>query len=143
MSRMFRTPDRAALQKMLAGSHVRIHLAGEKETTAKPRRAQKFNAVATEMDGLRFGSKKEAARYLLLRDQERRGEIQNLLVHGRVALTVGGELVCHFEPDFLFERDGRLCAEDTKGMRRGPPWELFMVKARLFEALYKTRVNTL
>lgn len=51
-------------------------------------RRSKYNAKKTEVDGLRFDSKREADRYLQLKLLEKAGEIHNLRLQHRIVLTV-------------------------------------------------------
>lgn len=103
----------------------------------------KMRAVPTEVGEMKFGSRKEAARWLVLREQERRGDIQNLLAHGRIELVVNGHSICFFEPDAMYEKGGKLHAEDTKGRKSGNAWQMYLVKANLFFSLHGTRVITI
>lgn len=139
LSPAMRAQVEAKLAPKKAGRKDSAQIAQLHET----RPPHKFHAVPTQVGDLKFGSRKEAARYLILREMERRGEIQNLLPHGRVELVSNGETICHFEVDFMFERDGKLCAEDTKGRKRGVPWDMYLIKAKLFHAQFGTRVITI
>ena len=113
--------------------------------TPQPTVLPKYRNTCTVVDGERCDSKKEAAYYLLLKDRQATGEIRNLVLHGLVKLEVNGVFICAFCPDFLFEApvDGvwRLHAEDTKGMKKGTAYQMFQIKARLFEAVHKTLVK--
>jgi hypothetical protein len=75
-----------------------------------------------ELDGHMFDSKKEAARYLLLKDMERRGEIVNLIVHPSYPLRVKGMKVTTYEGDFSYER--RLVQGDDVPLRAAGKWQL-------------------
>ena len=93
------------------------------------RTRSKYSAVRTEIDGVKFASKKEARRYVVLRDQERAGEIRALRLQVRYKLHAGsargfaasGIEVGDYVADFTYEeRDGsswRFVVEDVKGMR--------------------------
>ena len=130
---------RAQVEDKLAPKPKPAAMVQAPEVAPKP---LKMRNIPTEMDGIRFDSRKEAARYLILREQERRGEIKNLLVHGRIPLEVNGIFICHFEVDFMFERDGKLRAEDVKGRKCGSAWTAYLTKANLFHALHGTMVLT-
>ena len=86
----------------------------------------KFGAIATTVDGIRFDSLKEARRWGELRLMERAGEIRNLRRQVRIALE-GRDGPVKFQPsgrsafyvaDFVYE-DRRLnwaeVIEDSKG----------------------------
>lgn len=117
---------------------------GQAVSLADASRPNKFHAQPTVIDGERCDSKKEATQLLLYRDKQTMGEIRNLLHHGRVSIEVNGVHICDFEPDFLFEKEvdevWRLHAADVKGLKRGPVYELFRAKARLFLAIHGTAV---
>lgn len=86
-------------------------------------RGSKYHAKKTAVDGINFDSAKEAKRYTQLRDMERAGEIQGLL------LQVPFELLPSFEcdgvkyrgmryiADFVYYRDGKQVVEDCKGFK--------------------------
>ena len=106
--------------------------------TAKKR---KYNNVVTEVDGLRFDSKREAARYLSLRDDVQRGAIRDLEIHPRFPLVVRGENCGDYVGDFAYiGADGSRHVEDVKSAatRKLPTYRL---KARLVWALYGLRIE--
>jgi hypothetical protein len=105
----------------------------------------KYGAVPTVLDGVRFASKREAARYATLKLLERAGEIKELELQPRFPLYVcrrqNGELhkVCDYVADFQYRegRDGVLVVEDSKGMRT-PTYRL---KAKMFTAQYGLEIR--
>ena len=133
---------REQIQKQLANSPL--------QAKARP---QKFNAMRTtvltganplEVNGVVCDSKKEAGRYMILLELQHRGEITSLIHQGRVSLDINGVHVCDFEPDFMYQtKDGKLNAEDVKGMKKGTVFMAFMLKARIFEAIYGTEVKVI
>jgi hypothetical protein len=120
-------------------------LAGRAELSAAEYRAladtpparNKYGAVPTEIDGRRFDSLAEAARYGELLLRERAGEITGLRVHPRYPLTVEGEQVAVYEADFWYSEGGRPVVEDVKGVRTAA----YKLKARLFRALYGLEIR--
>lgn len=79
-------------------------------------RANKFGAVATFVDGIRFDSKIEARRWEDLRIMERAGEISNLRRQVRFALDVGTTTIGHYVADFVYHLpSGERIIEDVKG----------------------------
>lgn len=99
MTRLHLTPDLAA----------RLGVA--------PERANKYGAVSTTVDGVRFDSLAEAERYGELRWLEQAGQIACLAVHPRyeiVAASAAGKAV-HYEADFSYTEGGREVVEDVKG----------------------------
>ena len=103
---------------------------------AKPKpRPSKYRNVMTVVDGIRFHSKKEASRYVVLKQAQRSGLISDLTLQPKFKLCVNGILVCDFIPDFAYVENGERIYEDTKSK----PTEanrVFRLKRRLFQALY-------
>ena len=79
------------------------------------RRRNKFGAIRTEIDGVNFHSKKEAARYEILRDMASRGEISNLCLQVSHQITVNGIKICKYISDFEYVENGTQIVEDVKG----------------------------
>lgn len=94
------------------------------------RRAHKFGAIATEMDGKRFASRAEAARYRDLKRMERAGMIEGLETQPVFKLVYDGKAlmtpatarragqVMRYTADFQYrdKATGRVVVEDVKGM---------------------------
>jgi len=107
----------------------------------------KYRAKKITADGIQFDSLIEHRRYQELKLMDRVGEIRNLIVHPKYPLVVYavtnvGTKICEYVADFEYERrsviDRNLwlkVTEDVKGMRSGPAWTTFRIKAKLFEAL--------
>jgi hypothetical protein len=99
----------------------------------------KYRNVRTEVDGIKFASKREAVRYSQLKLLERAGEIRNLLLQPRYPLVVSGQHVCTYVGDFQYDDEGlgRRITEDAKGVKTKD----FIIKAKLFHALYGREVT--
>lgn len=104
-------------------------------------RQHKYRAVPTVIDGIRFHSKKEAARYLDLKLLERIGEVKELELQPKFPLyapTRNGhgpvEKICDYVADFRYRQGPRgvLVIEDVKGMRT----PVYRLKAKWFRAQY-------
>lgn len=94
----------------------------------------KFGAKRVELDGHVFDSKIEAKRYQDLKLVEKIGQLNDLKVHTRWPLSVGGILIGHYESDFDYSDsavDHRV-VEDVKGCKT----PLYLWKRRHFEAQY-------
>jgi hypothetical protein len=94
----------------------------------------KYRAVPTFVDGIRFHSKKEAARYQELLLAQHAGDILDLELQPAFKLYVEGKLIGTYRADFKY-RDvelGREVVEDVKGFKT----EVYKLKAKLFQALY-------
>jgi hypothetical protein len=96
--------------------HLNQHL---KEKGGKKKKAHKFGAVATELDGHKFPSIKEANRYLTLRGYLRLGLIKDLRLQKRYKLNEGGNFKCTYVADFVYIdiESGLEMVEDAKGFK--------------------------
>ena len=92
----------------------------------------KYRAVKTEVDGITFDSKREAARYMELVLLERAGEISHLELQPKYDCVVNGHNSCTYKADFrYFDANGSV-VEDVKGMKT----PVYRLKKKLVEALY-------
>ena len=103
-------------------------------------RSGKYNASKVMIDGHRFDSRREAARYETLKQMEAAGKIAQLELQPRFELQPAfryrGEAVRKIEyvADFRYldyERGG-LVVEDVKGMKT----DVYRLKRKLFLAKY-------
>lgn len=103
-------------------------------------RSGKYNASKVVIDGHRFDSRREAARYKTLKQMEAAGKIAQLELQPRFELQPAfryrGEAVRKIEyvADFRYldyERGG-LVVEDVKGMKT----DVYRLKRKLFLAKY-------
>lgn len=93
----------------------------------------KYRAIPTIVEGIRFASKKEAARYQELRLAQHAGDILDLELQPSFKLFVEGDLICTYRADFRYREGEKCIVEDVKGFKT-PEYKL---KAKLFQALYK------
>lgn len=98
------------------------------------RNGHKFNAVRTEIDGIKFASKAEAKRFVELRILERAGHISHLALQPRYELSVAGVKLGVYVGDFVyFDKDlRRSVCEDVKGFKTA----LYRWKKKHVEAQY-------
>ena len=75
----------------------------------------KYGAQRTQIDGITFDSKAEAARYADLRLLSRAGEISDLTLQPEFPFEVNGQRVFTYQADFSYRQDGALVIEDVKG----------------------------
>lgn len=105
----------------------------------------KFNAKKTVVDGITFDSRKEAKRYVELRDLERAGKIQCLRRQVRYelipAFNVGGK---HYRPtsyvaDFVYTdtATGEEIVEDVKGVLT----DVYRLKSKMFAYRYGVSIR--
>lgn len=96
-------------------------------------RRNKYGAVRTEVDGIKFHSKKEAARYVVLRDMLRDGLITDLRLQVSHQITVNGFKICRYVSDFEYIEDGVQIVEDVKSVRTSKE-PVFRLKKKLMKA---------
>lgn len=107
-------------------------------TTLPPpkRRAHKFRAQRTTVEGETFHSKAEAKRHGELKLLERAGEISHLKRQVKFPLKVNGELIATWIVDWAYFEPGKgMTVEDKKS----PPVRKRLdsvMKVKLFKALY-------
>jgi hypothetical protein len=99
---------------------------------------QKYGNIAEVVDGLRFASRREAARYLALKAEEARGEIRNLKVQPAFRVEINGALICDYVADFAYFRGNERVVEDVKSKATRTPE--YRLKRKLVEAIYHIRV---
>lgn len=97
---------------------------------SKPKKRSKYGNRKVIYDGKVFDSKKECERYILLRALEVAGKISDLRHHVVIECRVNGKLVCKYEADFVYTRDGVEIVEDAKGFRT----PVYRLKKKLVEA---------
>ena len=99
----------------------------------------KYRAKKTEIDGIKFDSKKEAKRYIALRELEKKGNIEKLILQPRFLLQEGfrknvkAYRKIEYVADFMYEQDGKLIIEDVKGIKT----DVYKLKQKLFEKKYQ------
>ena len=97
------------------------------------KRANKFNAAATTVDGIRFRSKLEAKYYVHLKILKRIGDVEYFHMQVPFVLPGGKKYLCDFQ---IFYPDGRVKYVDTKGRKT----ETYKVKKSVVEALYPVKI---
>ena len=101
---------------------------------AAPARGRKYGNKKVEIDGHQFDSKAEGLRYMVLRERQRAGEINNLRLHPKYPLEINGVLVCRYEGDFLYQvtLTERWVLEDVKGVKTA----VYRLKKKLLRAVH-------
>jgi hypothetical protein len=98
----------------------------------------KYGNIKTVLDGIRFDSKAEAARYQELRLLECAGEIANLSLQPTFILqdkfTIEKRTISAitYTADFMYEENGTVVVEDVKGVETA----VFKMKEKLFLKKY-------
>ncbi len=102
----------------------------------------KYGAVKTQVAGITFASRREAARYSELKLLERAGKIRNLVLQKRYKLEIDGELICTYVSDFEYQEDHpRLSwidvTEDAKGYKTAE----YKIKKKLMSAIHGIEIR--
>lgn len=98
----------------------------------------KYRAKITYVDNIRFASKKEAVRYMILKDMEKKGDISNLELQPAFVLQScfkrSGELIPAIEyvADFMYSKGEKNIVEDVKGFKT----PVYNIKRKLFLKKY-------
>lgn len=110
-----------------------------KQTTPRGAKKSKYGAVKTEIDGIVFDSKHEAARYQELRLLERAGEINNLRFQVPYILIDKSKYgrSIKYVADFVYERNGDQIVEDAKGART----PVYRLKKRMMAERYGIEIK--
>ena len=109
----------------------------------------KYHAKKTSVDGITFDSAKEAKRYTVLRDMEKRGEIHALqrqvqftLIPSQKAPSGKTERAVSYRADVVYtDADNHMIVEDVKGYRRGAGYNVFRIKSKLMLYKYGIEIN--
>ena len=97
----------------------------------------KYRAVPTEVDGVRFASKKEAKRYQELKLLERAGKIRDLKLQPRYVITLNDIKICTYVGDFQYREGDVLVLEDVKGVKT----DTYRIKKKLVLAVYNLEIR--
>lgn len=125
----------------------------------KREKGKKYNNTKVEYDGIKFDSKKEMQRYIVLKDAENKGIISNLELQVKYELipAVREEYVEHLKTkdkiktrtlqlpitytcDFQYSKDGTLIIEDVKASPKMLPKE-FVLKEKMMFALKGIKIK--
>lgn len=98
---------------------------------------QKYRAIRTEVDGIKFASKAEAKRYGVLKMMQMAGEITGLKLQPKFSIVVYGQKVCDYVADFQYVRHGEAITEDVKGMKT----PIYRLKKRLMLAVHGIEIK--
>ena len=116
-------------------------------------RSNKYGSKKIEIDGIVFDSKKEAKRYQELLLLEKAGAIQNLkrqvryiIIPAQYAIVADDkgkmkrkciERECTYIADFVYQHDGIITVEDTKGFRTKD----YIIKRKLMLHVHGIRIK--
>ena len=109
----------------------------------RKRKRSKFGNIITNVDGIKFHSKKEAHRYAELKLLEKANEIQNLRLQVpypcKVYRDEGGQIstvIGKYIADFVYILNGEEVVEDVKGYRT----DIYRWKKKHVEAQYGIQI---
>jgi len=122
----------------------------------QPYPKNKYHAKKVSILGIDFDSKKEAMRWLLLKDMENKGEISNLQrqVPFELLPAIYEDVTVHLKTkdkierklkqrsvsyiaDFTYTKDGKQIVEDTKGLRLPE----YILKKKMMLALLNIEIS--
>ena len=92
----------------------------------------KYRAIKTTIDGIKFDSMKEGARYRQIKLLEKAGKITDLELQPKYDLIVNGKKVGLYKADFRYIEEGKLVVEDVKGMKTA----IYNLKKKMIKAIY-------
>lgn len=92
----------------------------------------KYRAIKTTVDGIKFDSKKEATRYQTLKILVMAKEISDLSLQPKFDLIVNGTKIGFYKADFQYTQDGKTVVEDVKGMKT----PIYNLKKKMIKAIY-------
>ena len=93
----------------------------------------KYRAKPTFVDGIRFASKKEAARYGELKLLERVGKVTCLELQPKFEIKINGIKICTYIADFKYCFPGKeVIIEDVKGVKT----PIYRLKKKLVKACH-------
>jgi len=96
------------------------------------KRRSKYGAKKTVVDGIKFDSMAEAARYGVLKVLQSAGLIKDLRLQVPYVITVNGKKICRYVADFVYIENGKEVVEDVKGMKT----PVYNLKKKLMEAVF-------
>ena len=112
---------------------VQKRIKAKLESDSDKRKRSKYNNQKTETNGIKFDSKKEARRYMELRQLEVAGKISDLKLQHTFTLqesfkTEEGKKIeaIKYIADFTYYEDGRFAVEDVKSevTRKNPVYRM-------------------
>ncbi len=92
----------------------------------------KYGAIKTVVDGFKFDSKKEAARYSQLKLLVKAGVVTKLELQPRYDLIINTVKCGFYKADFRYFENGKEVVEDVKGMKT----PVYNLKKKLIKAIY-------
>ncbi len=98
-----------------------------------PKFSHKFKAIQSEIDNIKFSSKKERERYLELKILRQQGEVVFFLRQTPFHLPGNVKYLCDF---MVFWKDGTVTIEDVKGFKT----PMYILKKKQVEEIYPIEI---
>lgn len=128
------------------GKRMRFQECPECKGKAPEPKKNKYSAEATVLNGLKFASKREAARYQELLMLQSAGEIANLTVqpvyplqNDHISVKYPNGRVAKYTADFEYWQDSELVTEDVKS--KPTMTEAAKLRMAVFAAIYGREVR--
>jgi len=109
---------------------------------------QKHNNKKPTIDGIKFDSKAEGARWLVLKQQEKLGKIKDLRRQVAYDIVINGYKVRRYTADFVYKVGKQEIVEDFKGMIDASfklvyklVYAALGIKLLITQAIYKQKNN--
>lgn len=91
----------------------------------------KYRAIKTQVDGYIFDSKKEASRYIQLKQMQSVGIISALELQPQIPLMVNGVKIGKYVGDFRYVENNEIIIEDVKSKVTMTP--VYRLKKRILQ----------
>lgn len=97
----------------------------------------KYHNKKTVIGGLTFASKKEANRYLTLKQMVQSGQITDLVLQPKFDIIINLQKICRYIGDFSYkDKEGWRIVEDCKGFKT----DIYRLKKKLMQAVLNIEV---
>ena len=102
---------------------------------------RKYHNQPTEVDGVRFDSKREAQTWGMLGLLQKAGQVSDLRRQVSYPLTCNGQVVAHYIADFVYfdVKLGQEVVADAKGVRT----QVYLLKKRMMRACHGIDIQEL
>lgn len=104
----------------------------------------KFHAITTIFDGIKFPSKAEANYYkqllLLKKAKNETDRVLNIELQPEFKVVINEKKIGTYTADFRVKYANRTEIIDVKGLKKGSAYALFRFKKKVVEALYNIEI---
>lgn len=103
-------------------------------------KGKKYHNIPTEINGIRFASRKEARCYASFKLLESAGAISNLQVQVPFSIEVNGVFICKYIADMVYKENGKTIVVDVKG-GNATKTRLYLLKKKLMKAVHNIEIT--